>query len=126
MATCPTASDATVSYFQLDEDDVVLTVGSIEGALNVTNCKSMHMKAEDFRTADLEDLEAATVVQLVQPLEDHSMARLERVMMQRRKKGDRVRVVTNHEIHDWGNAIDTREKQFVYENDCRFQMRMQR
>ena len=54
------------------------------------------------------------------------LPKLESLMLQQRKRGNRVRVITKIDIPDWGSPLANNEEQNVYENDCRFQMRMQR
>jgi hypothetical protein len=108
----------------IDENDVVLTIGELE---KNGNQSKLQLSPDEILKSDLEDLESITVVQLLLQ-DDCILERLERFLLQRRKRGDRVRVFTKQEIPDWGSptAVSSDNKLVVYENDCRFQMRMQR
>lgn len=127
MTTCrPAASLSIEEALQLDKDDILLKIGTGKFLVEATT-STINMSVHEFLQSDLEDLEPVTMIQL---LDDNStlMPRLERLLLQRRKQGHRVRVVSSVEIPDWGApmaASDTPQI-CVYENDCRFQMRMQR
>jgi hypothetical protein len=130
--TCPLLPDddeATLAALLTidDQNDVVLTITESE-ATEEPKSKEDTMSTDQFLQSDLEDLESITVIQLDYP-SIRIVERLERFLLQRRKQGHRVRVITKQEIRDWGSptaATTSSGNKMVYENDCRFQMRMQR
>lgn len=129
MTTCRLASSLSIEEaLQLDKDDVLLKIGTGSSLVEVPkNTRTINMSVHEFLQSDLEDLEPVTIIQLLDDDDSTLMPRLERLLLQRRKQGHRVRVVSSVEIPDWGAPMARSTSEvFVYENDCRFQMRMQR
>ena len=131
MTTCRPASSLSIEEaLQLDKDDVLLKIGTGSSLVEATTSRTINMSVQEFLQSDLEDLEPVTMIQLLGDDNNNNstlMPRLERLLLQRRKQGHRVRVVSGVEIPDWGAPMARNTSEvFVYENDCRFQMRMQR
>ena len=134
-SSCPPPSSLSMEEaLKIDENDKVLSIVADDSRTAVTSNGGVEttpqvLAVSSFIASDLEDLEQYTMIRLQSTTSDSIFSllpKLESLLLQQRKRGNRVRVITKIDIPDWGSPLVNNEEQNVYENDCRFQMRMQR